>query len=79
MNQSTSTLTYVYVNKIRKDIFGKEIKKGGKDKINFADNIILKDDKINKSSENNIENKLDNIVEIIDVVSYLKGNIIELF
>jgi hypothetical protein len=79
MNQSTSTLTYVYINKIRKDIFGKEIKKGGKDKINFADNIILKDDKINKSSENNIENKLDNIVEIIDVVSYLKGNIIELF
>ena len=74
MNQSTSTLTYVYINKIRKDIFGKEIKKGGKDKINFADNIILKDDKIN-----NIENKLDNIVEIIDVVSYLKGNIIELF
>ena len=66
MNQSTSTLTYVYINKIRKDIFGKEIKKGGKDKIN-------------KSSENNIENKLDNIVEIIDVVSYLKGNIIELF
>ena len=79
MNQSTSTLTYVYINKIRKDIFGKEIKKGGKDKINFADNIILKDDKINKNSENNIENKLDNIVEIIDVVSYLKGNIIELF
>lgn len=79
MNQSTSTLTYVYINKIRKDIYGKEIKKGGKDKINFADNIILKDDKINKSSENNIENKLDNIVEIIDVVSYLKGNIIELF
>ena len=79
MNQNTSTLTYVYINKIRKDIFGKEIKKGGKDKINFADNIILKDDKINKSSENNIENKLDNIVEIIDVVSYLKGNIIELF
>lgn len=79
MNQSTSTLTYVYINKIRKDIFGKEIKKGGKDKINFADNIILKDDKINKSSENNIENKLDNIVEIIDVISYLKGNIIELF
>ena len=79
MNQSTSTLTYVYINKIRKDIFGKEIKKGGKDKINFVDNIILKDDKINKSSENNIENKLDNIVEIIDVISYLKGNIIELF
>ena len=79
MNQNTSTLTYVYINKIRKDIFGKEIKKGEKDKINFADNIILKDDKINKSSENNIENKLDNIVEIIDVISYLKGNIIELF
>ena len=74
MNQSTSTLTYVYINKIRKDIFGKENKKGGKHKINFADNIILKDDKINKSSENNIENKLDNIVEIIDVISYQKEN-----
>ena len=74
MNQSTSTLTYVYINKIRKDIFGKEIKIGKKHKINFADNIILKDDKINKSSENNIENKLDNIVEIIDVISYQKEN-----
>ena len=72
--QSTPLLTFVYTNKIRKDIFGEEIKKGGKHKISFSDNILLKDDIINKSCEKNIGNKLDTIVEVIDVISYKKEN-----
>ena len=68
--QSTPTLSYSYTNKIRKDIFGQVIKKGGKHKISFADNELFS----YKSNVNNIENKLDNIVEVIDVESYKEEN-----
>ena len=68
--QSTPTLSYSYTNKIRKDIFGEVIKKGGKHKISFADNELFS----YKSNVNNIENKLDNIVEVIDVESYKEEN-----
>ncbi len=71
--QSTPSLTLVKLG-IRKDIFGEEIKKGGKQRISFADNILLKDDIINKNCENITRNKLDNFVEIIDVISYKKEN-----
>ena len=68
--QSTPTLSYSYTNKIRKDIFGEVIKKGGKHKISFADNALSS----YKTNVNNIENKLDNIVEVIDVESYKEEN-----
>ena len=68
--QSTPTLSYSYTNKIRKDIFGQVIKKGGKHKISFADNELFS----YKTNVNNIENKLDNIVEVIDVESYKEEN-----
>ena len=71
--RSTSIITYSSTNEIRKDIFGEEIKKGGKQRISFADNILLKDDIINKNCDIT-RNKLDNFVEIIDVISYKKEN-----
>ncbi len=55
---------------LRKDIFGEVIKKGGKHKISFADNALFS----YKTNVNNIENKLDNIVEVIDVESYKEEN-----
>ena len=71
---STPTLTI----KIRKDIFGEIIKKGGKQKISFKDNILLCDNESNDDSEYLSENKIikndTNFVEIIDVVSYKEQN-----
>ena len=71
---STPTLTI----KIRKDIFGEIIKKGGKQKISFKDNILLCDNESNDDSECLSENKVikndTNFVEIIDVVSYKEQN-----
>jgi hypothetical protein len=64
--------------KIRKDIFGEIIKKGGKQKISFKDNILLCDNESNDDSEYLSENKVikndTNFVEIIDVVSYKEQN-----
>ena len=71
---STPTLTI----KIRKDIFGEIIKKGGKQKISFKDNILLCDNESNDDSECLSENKVikkdKNFVEIIDVISYKEQN-----
>ena len=71
---STPTLTI----KIRKDIFGEIIKKGGKQKISFKDNILLCDNESNDDSECLSENKAikkdKNFVEIIDVISYQEQN-----
>ena len=71
---STPTLTI----KIRKDIFGEIIKKGGKQKISFKDNILLCDNESNDDSECLSENKAikkdKNFVEIIDVISYKEQN-----
>ena len=71
---STQTLTI----KIRKDIFGEIIKKGGKQKISFKDNILLCDNESNDDSECLSENKAikkdKNFVEIIDVISYKEQN-----
>ena len=71
---STPTLTI----KIREDIFGEIIKKGGKQKISFKDNILLCDNESNDDSEYLSENKVikndTNFVEIIDVVSYKEQN-----
>ena len=69
--QSTPILSYVYTNQIRRDVFGEEIKKGGKHKISFADNALLIK---NKNNENNVESKVDNIVEVIDVECYKEEN-----
>ena len=51
---------------IRKDIFGNEIKKGGKQKISFIDNPIL----LNQ----NLERNLDNINQTINIESYKEYN-----
>ena len=71
---STPNLSLTMSNKIRKDIFGEIIKKGGKQKISFADNVLLSviediEDNDNNNNKKNIY-KYDNIVEIIDVESY---------
>jgi hypothetical protein len=71
---STPTLTI----KIRKDIFGEIIKKGGKQKISFKDNILLcdneSDDDSECLSEKKVINKKKNFVEIIDVISFKEQN-----
>jgi hypothetical protein len=72
--QSTPILSYVYTNQIRRDVFGEEIKKGGKHKISFADNALLIKNKNDENNENNVESKLDNIVEVIDVECYKEEN-----
>ena len=72
--QSTPVLSYVYTNQIRRDVFGEEIKKGGKHKISFADNALLIKNKNDENNENNVESKLDNIVEVIDVECYKEEN-----
>ena len=78
---STPDLSLKMSNKIRKDIFGEIIKKGGKQKISFADNVLLsviEDNEDNDNNKNNINKnnvyKYDNIVEIIDVESYKNQN-----
>ena len=75
---STPNLSLTMSNKIRKDIFGEIIRKGGKQKISFADNVLLSviediEDNDNNNNKKNIY-KYDNIVEIIDVESYKKQN-----
>ena len=57
-------------NKIRKDIFGNEIKKNGKQKVSFADNKLL----LNKEDDEDIENKKECLIEILNVESYKKYN-----
>ena len=63
---------------LRKDIFGNEIKKGGKQKVSFIDNPILKKEIIENQNEN--ENNKDdnkkrsNFAEILEVESYKKYN-----
>ena len=83
---STPDLSLKMSNKIRKDIFGEIIRKGGKQKISFADNVLLSviednEDNDNNNNDNNKNNinknnvyKYDNIVEIIDVESYKNQN-----
>ena len=65
--------------KIRKDIFGEIIKKGGKQKISFKDNILLCDNESDDDdseclSEKKVINKKKNFVEIIDVISFKEQN-----
>ncbi len=64
--QSTPTLTVVKMN-IRKDIFGEEIKKGGKHRISFVDDNMLSNDNIEK--QKSLDYKTD-FAEIIDVLSF---------
>jgi hypothetical protein len=52
---------------IRTDIYGEIIKKGGKQKISFADNPIF----INNYESNE---KKDNLIDIVDVESYKDYN-----
>ena len=75
-NISTSTISFFDMKKTRKDVFGEEIKRGGKHRISFKDKIIIdefNEDKIsnNENIENNKTIKPD-IVEVIDIVSYKK-------
>lgn len=61
------------VDNLRKDIFGNEIKKGGKQKVSFIDNPILN----NSENENLVNlNKSENekIVEVVNVESYKEYN-----
>ena len=75
-NISTSTISFFDIKKIRKDVFGEEIKRGGKHRISFKDKIIIDDFNEDKISNNeNIENNKNikpDIVEVIDIVSYKK-------
>ena len=52
--------------KIRKDIFGEEIKKGGKHRISFVDHKMLSDNNIEKKT---MDYKAD-FAEIIDIKSF---------
>ncbi len=54
------------VDNLRKDIFGNEIKKGGKQRVSFIDNPIL----LNQ----NLERNLDNINQTINIESYKEYN-----
>ena len=56
-------------NTMRKDIFGNEIKKNGKQKISFADNDLLLNNK-----DNNNENKKECLIEILNVESFKQYN-----
>ena len=58
----------------RKDIFGNEIKKGGKQKISFIDNPILLNNNSNDDKEKSLESENDKIVNIINVESYKEYN-----
>ena len=75
-NISTSTISFFDMKKTRKDVFGEEIKRGGKHRISFKDKIIIDDFNEDKISNNeNIENNKNikpDIVEVIDIVSYKK-------
>lgn len=75
-NISTSTISFFDMKKVRKDVFGEEIKRGGKHRISFKDKIIIDDFNEDKISNNeNIENNKNikpDIVEVIDIVSYKK-------
>ncbi len=42
-NISTSTEHVLEIKKIRKDVFGEEIKKGGKHRVSFIDIILISD------------------------------------
>ena len=63
--QSTPSLTLVKLG-IRKDIFGEEIKKGGKHRISFVDYKMPIDDNIDKKT---LDYKTD-FAEVIDIMSY---------
>ncbi len=78
---STPILSLQSANKIRKDIFGEIIKKGGKQKISFADDALLhvnenEEDSECMSEQNNkkIKKFESSLIEIIDVVSYKEQN-----
>ena len=77
-SKNTKTLNLKPVKKPTLDIFGEIIKKGGKQKISFKDNILLCDNESNDDSECLSENKAikkdKNFVEIIDVISYKEQN-----
>ena len=63
--QSTPSLTLVKLG-IRKDIFGEEIKKGGKHRISFVDYKMPSGDNIDKKT---LDYKTD-FAEVIDIMSY---------
>ena len=78
---STPTLSLESTNRIRKDIFGEIIKKGGKQKISFADDALFhvnenEEDSEYMSEQNNKKNKKfeSSLIEIIEVVSYKEQN-----
>ena len=78
---STPILSLQSANKIRKDIFGEIIKKGGKQKISFADDELFcvhgnkEDSEIMSEPNNKKAKKVEStLIEIIDVVSYKEQN-----
>jgi hypothetical protein len=78
---STPTLSLESTYRIRKDIFGEIIKKGGKQKISFADDELFcvhenKEDSEIMSEPNNkkVKKVESTLIEIIDVVSYKEQN-----
>ena len=78
LNQKNSTNSLFLIDNknkneknIRKDIYGRIIKKGGNQKVSFADNPILINNEEEKENENLRKEKM---VEILDVESYKKYN-----
>ena len=66
------------VDNLRKDIFGNEIKKGGKQKVSFIDNPMLNNSK-NENYVNLNESSNEKIVEVVNVESYKEYNKLMLF
>ena len=57
-NQNKDKISNENIN-IRKDIYGEEIKKGGKHKISFADNVLVLRARMKLEKENNQEKSLE--------------------
>ena len=77
-NDSKQLIMLENVDNLRKDIFGNEIKKGGKQKVSFIDNPILN----NFENQNYVNlNKSENekIVDLVNVESYKEYNKLMLF
>ena len=76
--ESNQLIMLENVDNLRKDIFGNEIKKGGKQKVSFIDNPMLNNSK-NENYVNLNESSNEKIVEVVNVESYKEYNKLMLF
>ena len=71
--ESNQLIMLENVDNLRKNIFGNEIKKGGKQKVSFIDNPMLNNSK-NENYVNLNESSNEKIVEVVNVESYKEYN-----